>query len=176
MKFQRANSNVKMAKSLNDKLPQYSPPESVWENIEQGLNDAPLQEALSKLPIYEPPVQTWFDIAAQVPNYQIHWWRYPVAASVAVLIIGFGEYLASKQAENLTIGQSYAHIQALAQQEATTFKSSNKTIKQSHANIQALAQQEATTFKSDKKTIEQSHAHIQALAQQEATTFKLNHQ
>ena len=59
-----------MAKSLNDKLPLYSPPESVWENIEQGLNDAPLQQALSQLPTYEPPVQTWFDMAEQLPQPQ----------------------------------------------------------------------------------------------------------
>ena len=127
-----------MEKSLNDKLPLYSPPESVWENIEQGLNDAPLQEALGKLPTYEPPVQTWFDIAAQVPHPQRNWWRY-AAAAVVVLAVGIGSYLTLKPAtENATIAYSQEKINPKA------IVATNETIEQQYAHLQALCQKRVT--------------------------------
>jgi hypothetical protein len=127
-----------MAKSLNDKLPQYSPPESVWENIEQGLNDAPLQQALSQLPTYEPPVQTWFDIAAQLPQQQRNWWQY-AAAAVVVLVVGIGGYLTIKPAnENATIAYSQEKI------NPKTMVTTNPTIEQQYAHLQALCQKRVT--------------------------------
>lgn len=127
-----------MAKSLNDKLPLYSPPKSVWENIEQGLNDAPLQEALGKLPTYEPPVQTWFDMAEQLPQPQRNWWRY-VAAAVVVLAVGIGGYLTMNYTDkNATIAYSQEKI------NPKTIVTTNETIEQQYAHLQALCQTKIT--------------------------------
>lgn len=127
-----------MAKSLNDKLPLYSPPESVWENIEQGLNDAPMQEALSKLPTYEPPVQTWFDIAEQLPQPKRNWWQY-AAAAIVILAAGIGGYLTmSPMNENATIAYSQEKI------NPKTIVTTNETIEQQYAHLQALCQKKIT--------------------------------
>lgn len=127
-----------MAKSLKDKLPHYFPPDSVWENIEQGLHETPLQEALSKLPTYEPPVQTWFDIAAQLPQPQRNWWRY-AAAAVVVLAVGIGGYLTMKPTnEHTTIVYSQEKI------NPKTITTTNEIIEQQYAHLQALCQKKIT--------------------------------
>jgi uncharacterized protein HemX len=142
-----------MAKSLNDKLPLYSPPESVWENIEQGLREVPLQEALNQLPIYEPPVQTWFDIAAQLPQPRRNWWRY-AAAAVVVLAVGIGGYLTmSPTNENATIAYSQEKLNPKAAVTA------NETIDRQYAHLQALCQEQITVcekpeFKTLKKELD----------------------
>lgn len=142
-----------MAKSLNDKLPQYSPPESVWENIEQGLNETPLQKALSQLPTYEPPVQTWFDMTEQMPQPQRNWWRY-AAAAVVLLAVGIGGYLTMKpNYENATIAYSQEKI------NPKTIVTTNQTIEQQYAHLQALCQKRVTVcekpeFKNLKKELD----------------------
>lgn len=124
--------------SLKDKLPHYSPPQSVWENIEQGLNEAPLQEALSKLPTYEPPVQAWFDIAAQLPNPQNRWRHYAAAAAV-VLAVGIGGYfILHQRAEKAIISYSQEKL------NPKTAVTANETIDRQYAHLQALCEERVT--------------------------------
>ncbi|MFN8346041.1 MAG: hypothetical protein U0X91_13600 [Spirosomataceae bacterium] len=142
-----------MAKSLNDKLPLYSPPESVWENIEQGLNDAPLQEAITQLPTHEPPLQIWFDITAQLPKPQNNGWRYAVAAMV-VFAIGMIVILSlPNRGEMATIAYSQEKINPKA------VVVPDKAIEQQYAHLVALCQKRATVcekpeFKSLKQELD----------------------
>lgn len=124
--------------SLKDTLPHYSPPQSVWENIEQGLNEAPLQEALSKLPAYEPPVQTWFDIAAQLPKQQPRWRRYAAAAAVVLAVGISGYFILQQRTEKATISYSQEKFNPKAAITA------NETIDRQYAHLQALCEERVT--------------------------------
>jgi hypothetical protein len=127
-----------MENSLKDTLPQYSPPESVWKNIEQTLNETPLQEALNKLPTYEPPVQAWVEIAAQLPNSPRTWWQYAAAAAV-VLAVGIGGYVAMQpNADKATISYSQEKI------NPKTMVAPDETIDQQYAQLQALCEDRVT--------------------------------
>ena len=150
-----------MAKSLKDTLPQYSPPESVWENIEQGLKEAPLQEALSKLPTYEPPVQAWFDIAAQLPNPQKRWRHYAAAAAV-VLAVGIGGYfILHRKLEKPTISYSQEKL------NPKTTVTANETIDRQYAHLQALCEERITVCeKPEFKTLKQELDDLTAASKQ----------
>ncbi|WP_428657161.1 anti-sigma factor [Runella sp.] len=127
-----------MSKSLKDKLPLYSPPESVWENIEQGLNETPLQEAIRKLPVHEPPTQTWFDVSAQLPHSQRSWWRY-AAAAVVILLIGVVGYISLQRSnENAIISYSQEKL------NPKTMVLPNETIEKQYAHLQALCEERVT--------------------------------
>ena len=145
-----------MAKSLNDKLPSYDPPEELWERIDNELSPhrdgtpRGLGAALNKLPTYEPPVQTWFDMAEQLPQPQRNWWRY-AAAAVIVLAVGVGGYLTMKPMnENATIAYSQEKI------NPKTIVTTNETIEQQYAHLQALCQTKITVCeKPDFKNLKQ---------------------
>ncbi len=50
------------------RLPQYDPPEEVWQRIQQRLQreEAPWQSLLHQLPQYDPPEAVWHEIQAQL--------------------------------------------------------------------------------------------------------------
>lgn len=150
-----------MAKSLNDKLSQYSPPESVWENIEQGLNEAPLQEALRTLPTYEPPVQVWFDIAAQLPNPQKRWPQFAAAAAVVLAVCTGAYFILHRKVEKATISYSQEKL------NPKTAVTANETIDRQYAHLQALCEERITVCeKPEFKTLKQELDNLTAASNQ----------
>ncbi len=85
-------------KQALERLPQHTPPGSIWASIDQVLNEeAQLAQAVSALPQYAPPADIWASIEAQLPaaaapqpgwtvwtNTRLHY-----AAAAAVLLVVF---------------------------------------------------------------------------------------
>ena len=143
-----------MAKSLNDKLPAYLPPESVWEGIEQTLNDLPLQEAVQKLPAYTPPPQTWQKIEQQLPAPTRQWHWYSVAAAI-IILLGIGTYqILNSNSIQTKISYSEEIINPKLQPVV------DQSLDKQYAQLQAICKKEVTLcekpdFKSLKQELEQ---------------------
>ena len=89
-------------KQALERLPQHTPPGSIWASIDQVLNEeAQLAHAVSTLPQYAPPADIWASIEAQLPADaapQTGWtvWtntRLRYAAAAAVLLVVFTGWL-----------------------------------------------------------------------------------
>ena len=89
-------------KTLNEalaRLPQYSPPDSLWGQIEFELgheeNERALQDALDRLPSYSPPGSVWEAIETglaqpqQAHRFRLRRLLWPAAASVAAIVAWF---------------------------------------------------------------------------------------
>lgn len=74
------------------RLPQYSPPPGIWEELEAALDaEAHLSQAVRELPHYAPPPVIWDQIEAQLPpqrGLQARWSpRIWMAAAAALLLL-----------------------------------------------------------------------------------------
>lgn len=75
-------------------LPSYEPKDIVWHEIDQKLNELPLQQALPNLPEYEPDQRIWRNIEHNVTQKgQIFpFWKYVAAVLFLGCSIGFWLY------------------------------------------------------------------------------------
>ncbi|WP_028524242.1 hypothetical protein [Runella limosa] len=124
-----------MSDLLKHKLPTYTPPESVWEAVEQGLNEAPLKEALQHLPMHEPPAQVWLELTESLPTARpLRWWRYAAAATITGLLCFVGYVFLHSPSEDtkLTYSQEKAFSSALPAQ--------NEAIDQQYEQLQAFCE------------------------------------
>ena len=124
-----------MSDLLKHKLPTYTPPESVWEAVEQGLNEAPLKEALQHLPTHEPPAQVWLELDETLPAARpLRWWRYAAAAAITGLLCFVGYVFLHSQSEDakLTYSQEKAFPSALPTQ--------NEALDQQYEKLQAFCE------------------------------------
>lgn len=147
-----------MSNTLKDKLPDYTPPESVWENIREELN--PLKQLAS----YEPPESVWENIeknnAFLGAKVKVTLWRWSIAASVSLLLMGFGAYLAYKNNTD-TIKISYS------QEKLPTQTRTNPNLEQQYAHIQAICQKRiAVCEKPEFKNLKQELDDLTAASQQ----------
>lgn len=130
-----------MSNILKNKLPNYTPPESVWENIREELN--PLKQLAS----YEPPESVWENIEKNNVSVKVRklsfetqkvkaaLWSLRIAASVALLLVGFGAYLSYKN-DTDTVKISYSQEKLPTQTQVRT----NPNLEQQYAHIQAICQ------------------------------------
>ncbi len=88
--------NHSTLKEALQKLPQYAPPPSVWEEVGQALDkERPLRQAIRQLPAYSPPPSVWETIEESLEKKQPQrTWLVPIrawaaAASVALLLGAF---------------------------------------------------------------------------------------
>ncbi len=93
----KEKNRIKLKKGLQG-LPEYSPPDKVWSEINEQLdiqqNDAPLHKAIAELPAYDPPSTLWDSIEAELPNGKVrqlnptraNYSKWLVAASIAMLM------------------------------------------------------------------------------------------
>ena len=76
-------------------MPEYNPPESIWDGMESKLeqisSEYPLQKAIQELPSYNPPDAVWSSIAKQLPTANARIiklnvvWKY---AAAAIFLLG----------------------------------------------------------------------------------------
>jgi len=95
----KEKNRIKLKKGLQD-LPEYSPPDNIWESISNDLEEHPtdhvLQAALAELPSYEPPASIWSTIEESLEEAKVvsihkakkraRLTRWTIAASVAILV------------------------------------------------------------------------------------------
>ncbi len=81
-----------MMKDPLNSLPQYDPPEEVWENVRSVLEgDSALRASLKHLPQYEPPGKIWGGIKKELENKK-RFLIYRLAAAAAILLIPLGAW------------------------------------------------------------------------------------
>lgn len=84
--------NKHSLKKAIDKLPKYSPKESLWDKLSEDLDnvnaDSVLQNAIHELPVYPAPEQAWSNIEKELPAIRRKIWPrvLAVAAGLALLI------------------------------------------------------------------------------------------
>ena len=94
-------------------LPEYEPPTSVWDTIQ---NDLVLQKSVGALPQYEPPTSVWEQISGELQSTKPKqmgrvvsmqkWIRYAAAAAVIGLIAFFGW---NKLGTTVTAAEEFAY-------------------------------------------------------------------
>ena len=96
-------------------LPQYYPPEEIWEGIDRVLTqDQQVQESLSQLPDYNPPAIVWEKIETELtPSPRIlrkRW--YPLAAAIMLGILATTALLWSFSQKSITYSYAEAELPA----------------------------------------------------------------
>lgn len=130
-----------MSDLLKHKLPTYTPPESVWEAVERGLEEAPLQEALHRLPTHTPPTELWAAIEQELPRPVIRrsgGWQYAAAAVVTGLLFFVGYFLLRFQQEESRVTYSEEHIPTKA------LPSGNIALDRQYEKLQAFCKTKTT--------------------------------
>lgn len=99
-----------MLKQAIKSLPQYAPPENLWEQIDTGLDQEQLiKEAIPRLAQYQPPIEVWENITLALSTKVISWRRrsYAIAAAVAALVMMISgiQYLKNQSAPAYTYAQ-----------------------------------------------------------------------
>lgn len=74
-------------------LPNYKPPEEIWQKIEVQLNDDVLKKAITKLPTYEPKADLWNKIEADLAPKIIKFNAWKLASMAASIVLFAGIYL-----------------------------------------------------------------------------------
>lgn len=87
--------NLETLHAALNRLPNYAPPEAVWEHIDLALEmDADIRNSVEQLPQFEPPIILWENIATQLPlapkvARRISLWpRYAAAAAMVGVLFG----------------------------------------------------------------------------------------
>jgi hypothetical protein len=73
-------------------LPEYSPSNEIWHQIEAKLNDEILQKSIERMPVYEPEEKVWQEIEQQLSPKIIGFKPLKRASVAAVLVLFFGFY------------------------------------------------------------------------------------
>ena len=124
-----------MSDLLKHKLPTYTPPESVCEAVEQGLDEAPLKEALQHLPAHEPPAQVWLELEETLPTARPQqWWRYAAAAAITGLLCFIGYIFLNSQSEDVKL--SYSQEKS----PPTALPAQNEALDQQYEKLQAFCE------------------------------------
>ncbi len=106
----KEKNRIKLKKGLQG-LPEYSPPDNIWDGISEDLEQNPvdheLQACIAELPSYEPPVAIWDAIESNLDESKVismnrstmrsKYSKWLAAASIAMLIGFSGWFLWSSE-------------------------------------------------------------------------------
>jgi hypothetical protein len=126
-----------MNNDLKNKLPNYSPPDAVWAQITQQLDESALHEALGKLPMYEPKGESWHNIEARLDQHRLRWWYYAAACIGFPILAALFYLLINKSSENISYKEEKVKVFAIE-----TIKNSKTEAK--YAQVLAVCEQKAT--------------------------------
>ncbi|GJM32555.1 MAG: hypothetical protein DHS20C18_15560 [Saprospiraceae bacterium] len=107
--------NKKTLTAALKKLPQYTPPETVWQHIDQEIT---YRQNLDQLPQYTPPASVWNAIEADLARPRVKTFRFPIRKVIAyaalVCGVALGWYwLGLDKAANVEITYSEEQYQAV---------------------------------------------------------------
>lgn len=117
------NNRESLLKAI-EKLPEYAPPQEIWNAIDEELdvinNDQPLQHAIAELSTFEPPETLWNTIEQELDTptskrTTISFSKWSVAASVALLIAAFFAWQSTTNPE-AKVEMIYTEIQEVEQE------------------------------------------------------------
>jgi hypothetical protein len=180
--------NREILKNALQNLPSYEPREIIWNDIDQKLNELPLQQAIAGLPDYEPDERIWkvMELNSHQKRRTLVTWWYAAAMLLVVGPIGFwlvnkdsarmitySEELVDERLQISEIQQTDSHYQKLkawCESEALVCNTVGfKQLKEEYETLQLASEQLQAAmgnYNSEPElvrqlsTVEQEKAHI----------------